>query len=279
MKKIDNLLLCVGAQKAGTSWLHHVLKNSNDIEFTQYKEVHYFDAKHGITNLLPNRLISNMANIANVERKDFVNKVFSNNADALDSIKEILDDSWYCNLFNQKAKYCADFTPEYALLTEDGYKNIKDISLNQKVIFIMRDPVERALSAIQYYYRNLETNIEDEPAQELLRKSGLPLFLDRSKYENTIKILEREFDREDVLFLFYEDVMQDKVAALVTIEKFLGIDLPRVEKHKLNKVVNKSKKFSFSSEVVSNLERSLIETYRFINSYFGELPKAWRELK
>ena len=37
-------LLGVGAQKAGTSWLHDQLQRRNDVDFGFLKEYHVFDA-------------------------------------------------------------------------------------------------------------------------------------------------------------------------------------------------------------------------------------------
>ena len=35
--------ICIGAQKAGTSWLYYTLKEHPDIEFPGEKEVHFWD--------------------------------------------------------------------------------------------------------------------------------------------------------------------------------------------------------------------------------------------
>ena len=39
-------VVCIGAQKAGTSWLHHQLNEHPKIWTTPFKEVHYFNARH-----------------------------------------------------------------------------------------------------------------------------------------------------------------------------------------------------------------------------------------
>lgn len=35
--------ICIGAAKAGTTWLHRVLNNHPQVELPDFKEVHYFD--------------------------------------------------------------------------------------------------------------------------------------------------------------------------------------------------------------------------------------------
>ena len=39
-------LLCIGAQKAGTTWLHGMLSQHPDVFRGPMKEVHYFDSLH-----------------------------------------------------------------------------------------------------------------------------------------------------------------------------------------------------------------------------------------
>ena len=41
------VFLCVGAAKAGTTWLHTQLKAHPDCHFRAIKELHYFDALEG----------------------------------------------------------------------------------------------------------------------------------------------------------------------------------------------------------------------------------------
>ena len=39
------VFICIGAQKAGTTWLHAALSNYKDIGLPHIKELHYFDVK------------------------------------------------------------------------------------------------------------------------------------------------------------------------------------------------------------------------------------------
>lgn len=276
MKKINNLLLCVGAQKAGTTWLHSIVKNSPDIEFSRFKEIHYFDMVDNVSNLLPNQMLGDMARAVHVTKQDIENKVYSNHQDAVQNIRKLFDEHWYVNMFNQHARYCADFSPEYALLSQEGFNHIKRISNNQKIIFIMRDPVERALSAIQYSYRHMPIEIQNESPEVILQRSRAQLFLSRSRYQDTIPLLDTLFEAKDVLYLFYEDVMEDKFTALNKVEEFLDIKLPELEDELINKVVNKSKKFEFDDKVIEGLEENLKDTYRYINNKFAYRPRKWR---
>ena len=52
---IENFFVCVGAQKAGTTWLARVLATHPDLFLTPVKEIHYFDHVRGITEHLSDK--------------------------------------------------------------------------------------------------------------------------------------------------------------------------------------------------------------------------------
>jgi len=47
LPETTKLAYCIGAQKAGTTWLYETLRTSNEIHFSRNKELHYFDVISG----------------------------------------------------------------------------------------------------------------------------------------------------------------------------------------------------------------------------------------
>lgn len=275
MKKIENLFLCVGAQKSGTSWLYNVFSRDPSIQFSKYKEIHYFDMVNSLNNELQNRILYDLAESIGVNKETLIQKFFNNSEEAVKKVMDLCNDEWYINQFNGKSKYSADFTPSYALLNKEGINHIKKISNNQKIIFIMRDPVKRSLSALQYYYRNNSVNLENLKDKEIIEKLNSNLILSRSKYEDTIQVLKSEFDDEDVLFLFYEEVMSDKKFYTEKVFDFLGIKSRIIKDKVLEKKVNTSKKVFFSNDVMTKLESNLLETKLKVRELIGYVPDTW----
>ena len=104
--------LCVGAQKAGTSWLFRQLNNAPGICFSKGKEVHYWDW---------------------VERKKRPN-----------------DPDWYLKAFSDtNGLLGGDMTPCYALLTTDSIREIQRMYPDVKILYIIRNPIDRAWSAFK----------------------------------------------------------------------------------------------------------------------------------
>ncbi|MEI8664639.1 sulfotransferase domain-containing protein [Pseudoalteromonas sp. B28] len=277
---IENLLLCVGAQKTGTTWLHAQLKDHPQIGFSDVKEVHYFNTMHNGSILLTTRKV------------EYIKKLIENNRFALESyftklsqgkpvdegIKKLLspvNDEWYVNHLKTNKLYAADFTPEYALLPDDGFENIKNVSKKQKIIFIMRDPISRAKSAIQYYFQTHNRDINLATESDILEVANKSFILNMSSYQDTIKKLDQHFSKADVLYMFFEEIMEDKKAKLEDVSQFLGINIQDISHENLEKRVNTSNKYQFDDSVNLFLKSRLVDTYDFVESKFGYLPSKW----
>ncbi len=48
--------LCIGAQRSGTTWLHHNLRQHPEIWMPPLKELHYFDEMEMIRSLFPSQV-------------------------------------------------------------------------------------------------------------------------------------------------------------------------------------------------------------------------------
>ncbi|WP_413694107.1 sulfotransferase domain-containing protein [Psychromonas sp. KJ10-2] len=277
---IDNLLLCVGAQKTGTTWLHAQLKDHPKIGFSDVKEVHYFNTIHNGSILLTTRKVSYIKSLIENNRfalENYFTKLSQGKAvdKGIQKLLSPVNDEWYINHLKTDKKYAADFTPEYALLPDAGFENIKKISKKQKIIFIMRDPIARAKSAIQYYFQthNLDINAAtDSFIMEVAKKSFI---LNMSRYQDTVKRINSYFEKESILYMFFEDIMENKKLKVIEVSNFLDIEVQNISEETLEKRVNTSTKYVFNTAVENFLIESLDETYNFIESEFGFLPNKW----
>lgn len=281
---IDNLLLCVGAQKAGTTWLNAQLNDHPDISFSDVKEVHYFNTIHNGSILLARRKVEHIKRVIN-NNPHAVEKYFSDISSGsipdkgMHRLFSPVDDEWYISLFKGCQKhYCADFTPEYALIGREGYKNVKAVSKKQKIIYMMRDPVDRALSAVRYFYKMNGQDIHAKTTSELSEMVKSNLMVSMSDYEITISDLKQCFEEEDVQYLFYEDVMKDKQSAIDQVCGFLDIKKVKLDLERINKRVNATDEFEFPEEVIITAQRELSHVYKFMNNNFSHIPDEWRKI-
>ncbi len=279
---IENLLLCVGAQKSGTTWLHAQLKDHPEIGFSNVKEVHYFNTVHKGSVLLTRRKVNQLENILKNNRLG-LERYFADLSAGKPVNKGIhkllspVDDQWYIDLFaGNKKKYAADFTPEYATLPDAGFDNFNNVCNNKKIIFIMRDPIERAKSAIRYFFETQNKNIDDISTEQLIKVASADFIISMSSYELTIRKLEQHFASDELLYLFFEDVMKNKQESLNKVTRFLGIADLGISSEQLEKKVNMtSKSFDFPKEIDDLLKTRLQKTYATLNFRFDRLPESW----
>ncbi len=272
---LDKLLLCVGAQKAGTSWLHNMLTLSPDIKFSRLKELHYLDMCAGLNNQLPQHLLTAVVRQFGLGRAKLFSRLELDEQAALAAIKSVLDDEWYFAQFGGHGGYCADFTPEYALLSVAELRATERLARERKVIFIMRDPVERSLSAFRYYHQNRNVDIDTMSSREIRSLLDSRLFAARSDYPAVISKLRQSFNTEDVLFLFYEDVMVEKRQAIDRVCEFLHIQPFALPEERLNRKVNSSLGSHFDDEIYDYLRDKFRADKDTVKMELGYIPQQW----
>ncbi|MEA1953752.1 MAG: sulfotransferase [Campylobacterota bacterium] len=256
-KLIDNLFLSVGAMKAGTTWLYEQLKEHPEIYFTPEKEIHYFANKVGIEKQLNHRnRILKLKPI--LEKYAKGNPMFvSQNTDEISWYanyarpKEI-DNEWYESLFslNTEKKYCADFSNLYCQMDKDGWCNVKKTAKNIKVIYTLRDPLERLWSHYKFHMKWV--NREDEALEvgfdhfkELL---DMHFFWVNAEYAKNYTLLKQNLKDDELMILYFEDFREDPIKMLLEVQNFLEIEQVFPDEKTLEKKVNKTKEFSVPSE-------------------------------
>jgi Sulfotransferase family len=222
---------CVGAQKGGTGWLYEQLRSHPDFWMPPLKELHYFDrmwrSARGATVSRPLLLRTDDERIR-LARKEAQDKRDIRFLDAIESLyaRSDIDLEKYAELFAPKQSLLSgDITPGYALLQDEIIERIAQHFPNLKVIFIARDPVERAWSHLSMWVRHksitpFDMTDPDEVTRNLLR----PDVLMRS-YPTKIVARWRRYVRPDLFQVyFFDDLRRDPAALRRSILEFLGAD-------------------------------------------------------
>lgn len=106
------------------------------------------------------------------------------------------------------------FFPEFRGTAERLY----DYNPALKLIYIMRQPVERVIS---HYTHNLVREIDTRPPDLAVFQD--PRYLYRSRYAVQIRPYLELFGPDNVLLLVFETYKDDQIATLYRIAEFLGI--------------------------------------------------------
>ncbi len=206
--------LIIGAQRAGTTWLHRVLRQHPSLWLAPVKELHYFD-KLGTTRTC----------LDPKERQRLgLRRLMSFDPWEIRFWLGRRDDAWYARLFHdarRKGFIAGEITPAYAILGEDVWRRIKRMNEDVKLIFIMRDPLDRAWSAVNNAARKgqIDGALTADKAVARARSSGTDA---RSCYTKTMQTLERVFEPSQLHYCFFDD-LRDRPERLVTeILSFVG---------------------------------------------------------
>ncbi|HEU5247924.1 MAG TPA: sulfotransferase [Candidatus Udaeobacter sp.] len=205
--------LCIGAHKAGSTWLYQQLDSHPDFWMPPVKELHYFDQ------------LSRVQRAAHPRCRDERDLRFLEMLKSL-SAEPGIDLNNYARLFEPKASLLSgDISPNYSTLSNEVIRQVIGYFPRLKVIFLARDPVERVWShlSMEVHYRQIEpfdaTNI-DEVNRNLLRR-GMLL---RSYPSAVVARWKRYLHTEQFRVYFFDDLQSNPAELRRSILRFLGAD-------------------------------------------------------
>lgn len=279
---LGTFLLGVGAQKCGTSWLHDMLLCSDQVDMGFNKEYHIFDA----------RTLPECARFRNspLNRYDaLVAKGATPGPKSKLAMRSnfLRDPESYYDYFSQRLapptiRLTGDITPSYSGLSIETLTQIRDgmaaRGVPTKVMFLMRDPVERACSAIRMSRR--QTALKNpghvfnlSEYDQLRANYKKPSYELRSNYAGTVDRLYAVFDSDEIFLEFYETLFSqtvfDRFCAFAEITPFDA---------DLDKKVNPSPKTSPIPEDISKeLALYYAPVYRALADRIGadHLKSVW----
>jgi hypothetical protein len=275
-------LLGVGAQKTGTTWLYTYLMNHPDASFHFGKEYHVLDSLY--VPAMAGFLTSAREEVARNDRLPAEMGARRKLTFLRSRIRFCENPATYLDHFARMAegkpgvRVVGDITPSYATLPEEAYRWVKtgmaERGLRTRALYMMRDPVERIISAFRSARgRGTRTNVLVNSA-DLERSFRAPDAEIRTRYETTIKTLQSVFDASDVIFLFYEELFREE-----TIRTFchrLGISESPAA---FDKVMNGSAvDVEVDIDMRARIARHYRDTYAFMAERFGaaRMESLWK---
>ncbi len=284
-------VLGVGCQKGGTTWLHAYLAGLPECDFGHFKEYHVLDVHYFPYNFrfrkrqeaLLRRKLRVLKELPAVEKprsrpqlaKTIARVDFHNN------LRSYFDYFAMLAARRKEVHVVGDITPAYALLPQEALLRARKAMIPRgfdvKVIFLMRDPIERLHSAARMNVRDRghdgESDVPPDVAvfEKLLSDDTQ---MGRSNYEMTITNLEAVFPVEDIHYAFYEDLFNETSIKKVT--DFLGITY---EKPDFDARLNTTEKTSdLPIELLETARRELAPVYDFVQARFPDvdLKTLWQ---
>lgn len=289
MSQALTYVFCLGATKAGTSWLHDQLAVHPECRLRTIKEYHYF------TKTAPADFdAACLANALEIDRLTGKNATRSpekaawakahiadlQDYDALLARRRRDEDGLRALLTGGAGRghVVGDFTPAYALLPLETLRQIAGLAPDTRAVYLIRDPVARLWSHVRMIAARSKSANMAEAAWGLLHricagdiKGEAGGIVQRGDYAQIIPKLRQAFDPKRLLVMFYEDLMTRPGFARLCA--FLGIaDRPADFARK----VHAGKPLGLTRDDRRRAARFLSPQYEFAATQFPALPDNWQ---
>ena len=280
-----NFILGVGCQKGGTTWLHSQLIKSQHADMGFRKEYHVLDTRY-IPECRPflNRLLTRLTplpeDLEGLSEKRQQLKLLSFHAD-INNYYDYFDHLWYRGGADITA--VGDITPSYSGLPIEALKTVKSElkarGFTIKIIYLMRDPIERCWSALRMRRKaRLQQKEAVLPSEEdhLEYVFSTKEFADRTRYESTVSNLDSVFDQNEIFYCLYERLFDEKT--LKNLKSFLELpDLEPDTSFRINTSEKSKTLRHLDNELASKIFHYYKDTYEYCEKRFGtrDLWSGW----
>jgi hypothetical protein len=269
--------ICIGAQKAGTTWLDRNLRQHPRLWLPPVKEMHYFnqlyltESRKWTTRYRVERGNLLLRNYIAKTRMDKRDDRFT--ATLAELANGAVSDEWYGRVFAlaPPRRICGEVTPDYSTLPEEGVRHIARLSPAVKIVFLLRDPIERSWSHIRMMTRT--RRIAD--IAEIEQMARHPDQVRRADYSTIVANWLRIVPPERFLTILMDDVAEKPETALRELCAFLGIRYREECFAKAHKPVHVGEPRPMPPTVATILKERLRPAYDGIIARFPEIGTKW----
>ena len=277
------LLFCVGAAKAGTSWLHRVLSDHPGCALRSIKELHFFDAlDRGEVDRQGAALAARRAGYrADMEgagpHRLAVRARQVKDCEDLAAVLRSGDERAYLRYLaaGAEGRVTADLTPAYALLSEDRLGRMARMAPDVRVLYLVRDPVERLWSHVRMIAKaraEKDGNHEGRADHVLSRvfRGKESEIAARGDYAAAIRKLARAVDPRRLMVAVTEEMLT--APGLARIMAFLGLAVPEAD---FSRRIHEGSAGTLAPGARAEARAWLAAQYDFVADWLGRRPAGW----
>lgn len=196
--------LGIGAQKAGTTWLYQQLARHPAVDFPGRRDHPFWDASANPGLPTPG-----------LKEHHFWNWPSADDPDAVAA---------YLAQFDHPTRHQGDITPAYALLPIERIRQIRDLAPDLHLIYILRNPIERAWSAARMALGRAEMTLDEASDQWFIDHFRSRGSRARGDYLATINRWQAVFPPEQLLLLLHDDIATAPRTLLERLAVHLRLD-------------------------------------------------------
>jgi hypothetical protein len=219
--------LCIGAQRGGTTWLDHALRQHRQLWMPPLKELHYFDCS--VRTPLVLHILARQTTSG--RRARMALQLLRRPQHVRWAGRYLLwprNDRWYAGLFRPApGQLSGEATPAYAMLERPTIAALHGQYPALRIIYLLRDPLQRLWSQVGRFItkhtRADIATISDADIYALVRQN-FAAFHAHSSYLANLARWESIFAPRQIFVGFFGQVHADPAALLTALYAFLGVD-------------------------------------------------------
>ena len=268
--------LCIGSQKSGTTWLYENLKQHPEIWLTPVKEIHFFDYYlYHPSPFRPRFYTRRWREQFRSEAKHFLSSCnFSKLKWNVKFFFKPHTTEWYSSIFEPgREKITGDITPAYSTLDINQVSYIHELMPNAKIIFLMRNPIDRAWSQVKMLAEENNLNLNNISREFIFKTINSKRQILRGDYKRTLYNWQTYY-KEQFFIGFFEEITERPEDFLVRLCRFLEIDasreiVPETIRDKINIGVNLSVPSDVAHYLAKMYYEDIKELYKLFDGYAG----------
>lgn len=263
------MYLGVGAQKSGTTWLSGYLAGHPEVYMSALKEMHFWGNRNSTAKWPTSAFEKRLVRLQSSGSKSLSTyNHISALEDRLQMGGNVEDYATYFNERVEKQQAFGEISPAYCKLPVEEFALIKEHFPDIKIIFLLRNPVDRLWSQIRFS-EDAETLGEMEQKIDGAFKRNV--YTERSNYVATLEAIRSIFDHENIRLEFFERLFQQD--SVDRISHFLGVG---THEGAFNKKRNVSVKMPLHPRLRVSMVQRLEPQYTYVRDLFnGEIPSSW----
>ena len=289
--KLRTFFLCVGAQKAGTTWLADTLARHPAYHLPVEKELHHWTlaqrpatdedrrSRRAYLRWARRRLALALLRPSPARLRSAL-WVVRRAREELDTLNDPSVARYLGRLMRGYGgePVAGEMTPAYALLDRESFRRMASLHPRTRFVFVMRDPVDRLWSSVRHRFK---TDIRGDEALAARIREAFSRAVERrgrafamSDYPATIEALDAAVGHDHVHYMFHETMRtaeeMDRLGA------FLGTGPIPFE---AGRRVNAGTRGDLRPDpaAVTEARLALDPAYRYVSRRFGAaVPHTWR---
>ena len=273
----QTLLLCIGAQKAGTTWLADFLREHPEVHMPPVKEVHFFDARFApkwCAKYEEDMLAEFQHDVAALSLKNCGDPAIQHKLHSmLLRFRMIANPQEYIRFMSwgaQGRSVLFEATPDYSMVNASGFQAMKNMHPDTRLVFLMRNPADRFWSSMKFNRKHNPSFDIDARFDNLLTREDFMLLTD---YDRTIREALKHFPADRLHLEFYERLFDQ--GAIDKICAFAGVSPQKAN-------FGGRSNASFAGDMPEDRRQAAIRAYgrvyrEIADRFGGDVPESWKQ--